>query len=121
MSIAATLPEAAGLSFDNLQVKWLSNQLRNALLNFWSQLSSPSTGPFLDGVANNHPIGNWLALIASLQSLMKQSNVPIDQMTVAAEYIYRICWMTETLRTQQLITTPQAAAVLAAYNGSFGT
>jgi hypothetical protein len=116
MSIAATLPQAAGLSFDNLQVKWLANQLKNALGNFWPQLLSQ----FPESSANNHPVSNWLALIANLQDQMTQSSVPIDQLTLAAEYIYRICWMTEALRVQSLITAPQAAAVLGAYNGSFG-
>lgn len=118
MTVAANLPQAAGLAFDNLQVKWLSNQLKTSLFRFWN--SALFISPFPESDPNNHPVSNWLTLIATLSDRMAQTQVPIDQMTLAAEYVYRICWMTEALRAAGLITTGQSNAILGSYNAEIG-
>lgn len=116
MTIATTLPQAAGLAFDNLQLKWLSNHLKDSLFSFWN----PLLPLFPDINDATHPISNWLTIIATFQDLITQTGVPIDQLTLAAEYVYRVCWMTEVLRVSGTITAPLAATVLGTYNGSFG-
>ena len=117
MTTALTLPQAAGLAFDNLQVKWLigGSLLKNRINQFWGF----SKSLFPDQAASGRPVANWLTLIAGLESVMPSSQAPIGQLTTAAEYVYRTCWMAEALRVQSLITSAQATALLANYNGAF--
>ena len=116
MTIALNLTNAAGLAFDNLQVKWLSNHLKDSLQNFWI----PLLPLFPDINDAQRPVSNWLIIIATFSDLISQTSVPISDLTLAAEYVYRMCWMTDVLRASGAITSAQATAVLGAYNGNIG-
>lgn len=106
------LPTAAGESFNNLQQKWAGNNLKSALTAFW-QATLPT---FPEENVESHPVSNWLVVIASLAERMAATGVPFDQLTNAVDAVYRLCWMTQYLKTASLITTAQANVVLAQYN-----
>jgi len=111
MTHAVSLQAAAGLAFDNLQVKWLGNQLPLSIVQFASSVKPV----FQEQDVNSHPVINWNTILWSLGSLMV--NPPaIAQLGLAAQYVFRMCWMTNQLRVQTLITAPQAASVLSLYN-----
>lgn len=122
MAIAADLPEAAGLAYDNLYVKaLLGPQLQAALITFLNQ----ATPSFPESAPNNHPISNWLTVINAFYS----DNQPftgitspggsLDQLNTIAQLIYRICWCGDALEDAGLITGTQATALLTAYNNAF--
>lgn len=116
MTTATTLPQAAGLTFDNLSVWWqIPSQLKVRLGLFWGNVIVQ----FPDNLEKGRPVANWVTLLANLADQMG-ALATIDQLGLASEYVYRICWMTEQLRVQGLITTGQATSVLGSYNGAFG-
>lgn len=115
MTAALTLPDAAGAAFDNLQIKWVSDTLRSSMVQF----SNGIAGIGSEQDENTHPIRNWYALIANLADQMPSTLVAIGDLTLSAEYIYRICWVTQQLLDQSLITSGQAAALLIEYNAAF--
>lgn len=115
MTAALNLPEAAGAAFDNLQLKWVSDNLKSSMTIFASNVKFIGS----EAEVNTHPIRNWFALISSLATQLGVSDVPIGDLTVSAEYVYRICWVTQQLRDQNLITINQATDMLTAYNIAF--
>lgn len=118
MATATTLAQAAGQAYDNLHIRWLANQLggnsgvialfcRNTLTIFPQQLPG------------GLPVSNWLTIFNAVGVQLPATNVPIDQLTDAAEILYRLCWMASVL-TNNGITTAQAAQLLAQYNAIIG-
>ncbi len=121
MPPAANLQEAAGLAYDNLYTKWALGYLQYfpALLSFVQALAS-NPNLFPESAPNNHPIANWLAVISAYSVDLTPNTLPaLVQLNEGAQLIYRICWCADALRTANLITAPQAAAVLTQYNASF--
>jgi hypothetical protein len=116
MAIALTLAQAAGQAFDNLQIRWLTDGLQFALTQFWKS----TIDTFPDGDVNSHPVSNWLTVMASLADQMPAVAVPIDQLTAAAEVVYRLCWMGDFLQSNGNISTAQASILLARYNFFIG-
>lgn len=116
MTIATSLAQAAGLTFDNLQVKWAIGQLKVRMTNFWSQVIDL----FPESEVNSHPVSNWLTVVASLSDQLPLGVTPLTDLDNSAQAIYRTCWMGSALQTQGLITTAQANALLGSYNGNFG-
>ncbi len=116
MSTALTLPGAAGQAFDNLNVRWLANQLKSALTLFWKN-NLPS---FPEQQVDAHPVSNWLTIIAALADQMPATNVPLEQLTAAAEFVYRLCWMADALQTSGGITALQATNLRLSYNAIIG-
>lgn len=112
MPAALTLEAAAGQAFDNLQIRWLANQLRTNLTLFWQQ----TLPTFPQGQAEAHPVSNWLTVLAALSSQLPATNVPIDQLTLAAEAVYRLCWMASFLQDSGGISSAQGTVILSAYN-----
>jgi hypothetical protein len=116
MATAPDLPTAASESFDNLHTLWLANTLKVKLTAFCNGLLTQ----FDQQELASHPVSNWLVLINALASQMPSSSVSYSDLSTAADFVYRICWMTQQLGvTQSLISSSQAAAVLAAYNADF--
>lgn len=115
MPPALTLPEAAGAAFDNLQLKWVSDNLKSSMTIFSNGISNVGSEQQVD----SHPIRNWFALIANLANQMPSFAVAIGDLTLSAEYIYRLCWVTQQLLDQSLISSGQAAAILLEYNVAF--
>jgi len=118
MTTAVTLAKAAGLAWDNANVHWLGvgGSLKTVLTNFCA-FALPSFG---ESDPNSHPVSNWLTILSNQADLMDASNVPIDQMAAATRSVYGVCWMGQFLQTAGLITSSQAADLLAAYNATLG-
>lgn len=111
MTVAPTLQRAAGLAFDNLQVRWLAGQLPVRT----SQFSQNCLLLFDEGDPNTHPVLNWMTIISAFGQRMSVPT-PLTELTITAQYVYRACWMTNQLQVQGLITLVQANAVLSNYN-----
>lgn len=116
MATATSLAQAAGQAFDNLHIRWLANQLKSVLTIF-SQTALPT---FPESAPDSNPVSNWLTLIAALAAPMPATNVPIDQLTLAAQFVYRLCWMASFLQSSGGITNTQATFLLATYNAIIG-
>lgn len=112
MAPAASLAAAAGQAADNLQLRYLANQLKTQLNLFWSQ----NIGLFPDSQPNNHPMANWLILIAALEQPMPTGQPPLQQLTAAQNLVYRLCWMGSFSQGAGLITPTQGNTLLASYN-----
>lgn len=116
MATATTLAQAAGQAFDNLHIRWLANGLKSVLTAFWQQ----TLPTFPESEPNSHPVSNWLTLIAVIADDIPATNVPVDQLTIAAQRLYRLCWMGSVLQQSGGITNAQAAFLLASYNAIIG-
>ena len=116
MATALSLAQAAGQAFDNLYVQWLSNNLKSVLTGFWQT----TIDTFPQSAPDSNPVSNWLVLIAALADPMAASFVPLAQLTQAAEYVYRVCWMASFLQSSGGITNAQATFLLAQYNAIIG-
>lgn len=119
MATATTLEEAAGQTFQNLLNKWITGTLKVDLTAF----AAAVLPDFPEQIRANHPIGNWASVIGCQSALMAAGNshtqVPYQQVVVATDYVYRICWMGSQLAAQGSITTAQRDALLADYNAAF--
>lgn len=118
MATALTLSQAAGQAFDNLHIRWLANQLGGASgrISLFCQAALPI---FPNSLAGGLPVANWLSVFFSLGVQLPTTNVPIDQLTEAAQILYRLCWMAFSLIGNG-ITTTQAAQLLAQVNAIIG-
>jgi hypothetical protein len=118
MATATTLSQAAGQSFDNLHVIWLANQLGgdSGRIARFCQASLPIFPASLPG---GGPVGNWLTVFYALGVTLPVTNVPIAQLTEAAQILYRLCWMAFSLIGHGISTT-QAAQLLTQYNAIIG-
>lgn len=120
MAAEPDLEHAAVTAADHLYTLWLANTLKTALTTFWGSLiGAGAADKFPQDNANNHPVSNWLILIAALAKGMPASNVSYTDLDTAINYVYRVCWMTNQLDVQGLISSAQATAVLTAYNANF--
>ncbi len=117
MTLAATLPKAAGLAADNINVHWINNSLKSRLTQLWQN----SLASFGDSDVNSRPVSNWLTVLSVQADQMPSTNVPIEQVSAASQTVYRLCWMGSALLTSGGITAGQAADLLAAYNAALGT
>jgi hypothetical protein len=116
MAIATSLAQAAGQAFDNLHIHWLANQLQQTLNSFWKA----TLASFPESEPDSHPVSNWLTLIAGLASTMPITHVPLDQLTQAANFVFRLCWMANELETNGGISNTQATFLLSSYNVIIG-
>jgi len=123
MATAATLPQAAGQSFDNLFALWVAggNTFRNAIAAFAAALLPT----FPDQDATGSPIADWLTIIAAtaeqMPSVIAPAKVDYSLFFVPSnDYVYRICWLAaKPSPDSPNISAGQQAAVLAAYNANF--
>jgi hypothetical protein len=116
MATALTLAQAAGQAYDNLHVRWLANQLKQTLTVFWE-----TTLPiFLESEPDSHPVSNWLTLIAGLAAPMPTTHVPLVQLSRAADFVFRLCWMANFLQSTGGISNAQATFLLQSYNVIIG-
>jgi len=115
MPPAANLRAAANASFLNCSNQFAVGALKTALADFVTQ----GIVDFPDTVANNRPVGNWFVPIQSLSTSMNASLAfTLSQLDEAANLVFRICMAGDAIQTAGLITAPQAAALLAAYNAN---
>lgn len=115
MPPAVTLAKAAGIAWDNANTHWVLGNLQLTLNNFWSF----ANGSFPGDVPNNQPVSNWLAVIGVIADQMPSSPT-LGDLAEAARAVYGVCWMGSQLFDQSLISSSQAADLLAAYNATFG-
>lgn len=118
MATALSLVQAAGQAADNLYPFWLAGTLKTKLTTF----GGVCLAQFPESEENSHPASNWGILIANLADLMPGASVPFSSLQLATQYVYRVCLMTNTLRTATptpLISAAQATAILASYNLQF--
>lgn len=112
MAPAASLAAAAGQAADNLQLRYLANQLKTQLGLFWAN----NIDLFPESQPNNHPMANWFILIAALVQTMPSNQPPLQQLTAAQNLVYRLCWMGSFAQGAGLISNTQANTLLASYN-----
>jgi hypothetical protein len=118
----ANLQDAASNAYAHLGNTWKNGDLKTKLTAFYVAIN----GTFEEQTPNDHPIGNWIALIAGVAGECPSAFTDIaDQyaqfpyLNAAAQYVYRLCWLADYLEDQLFISSAQAAAVLAAYNAQF--
>ncbi len=116
MSTATTLAKAAGMTFDNLQVKWLTGFLSITTQFFGQQV----VALFPESNMNARPVANWGTILRSVASQIPSGIPPVTDLNNAAQIIYRLCWMGSQLQTQGLITTAEATSLLVDYNSTVG-
>jgi hypothetical protein len=115
MPPSATLQDAASNAYDDMFVWWQIGQLKLRYAQFIG-----SALPFFNvTVPTDRTVANWFVPIQALNDQMAAGVVPLVQFNEAVQSIYRICWQGSSMRTATLITAPQAAGLLAAYNGAF--
>ena len=124
MTVALDLFEAANLAPQNLRPLWKNDTLQTRMISFWTAIN-PS---FEEQIPNDHPIANWIAIIASLSpSILPYVAVKdpgatpyaggtISTFGLAVDYVYRLC---KLAFEYTLITPAQKAVILAAYNAQF--
>jgi hypothetical protein len=118
VATATTLAQAAGQAYDNLHIRWLANQLGgpSGVIALFCKNALPV---FPNSLPGGIPVANWLTIFYATGVEIPATNVPINQLTDAAEILYRLCWMASVL-TNNGITTTQAAQLLAQYNTIIG-
>lgn len=109
---ALTLAEAAGAAFDNLQIRWNNNGLKSALTQFFNN-GNPL---FPDSEPDSQALGDWFIPLGSLATNMAATNVPILELTQAAQIVYRLCWLAQVFKDNGSISSTQATTLLAYYN-----
>jgi hypothetical protein len=125
MPAAANLLEAALFAPQNLEARWVNNTLQARMVAF----AAAANPIFPDDVANNHPLGNWVGVIAALAPSIEvfDNNPPfvsngigtIGPFRAAVDYVYRMFKFASRQLADGLITSAQGTALLAAYNAQF--
>lgn len=119
MSVAVDLLDAANKAPQNLRAKWVANTLQTAVTNFAADLATT----FVEQTPNDRPIGDWLAIIAafapSILPFASTTAGTITQVSLAYDYVYRLCKFAYYYHAQGLITNTQRTAILTAYNARF--
>lgn len=110
-----TLTEAAKQSWTNMVDLTIAGTLGSAIATFCRAVIAAFPAP----TTKNHPVLNWNAVLFGYQSQMGGSANDYVELRISADYVYRLCYMAAQSQTQGLISTTQAAAILAAYNANF--
>src|SRR5689334_4857126 len=116
MATATTLAQAAGQAFDNLFVRWSTGVLKQRIDAFIGAAS----GSFPDADEGGRPVSNWFTILIATSEFLQSGQGPVTDLNTCAETVYRMCWVANYLRSQNLITVAQANSLLGAYNGQIG-
>lgn len=117
MTMAATLTEAAHLSYKQADILWAANTLKPEFATF----ITTAQPIFDDNRPNDRPVGNWLILMQSLSSQMAAGTLPEAQLNTCVEYLFRMCLAGASQLANGLISNAQAVSLLAAWNATIGT
>jgi hypothetical protein len=117
MAMAVDLQGAGFLSYSQMSIAWVADTLKTKS----AQYAAATSPLFSDVVANDRTVGNWLVPIYGALQVMPATSVPNDEFNQMVEYIARMCFAGYAMLNQGLISAPQAAATLAAWNAAFGT
>lgn len=118
MAFAATLLEAAHLSYDQAAIYWTANTLDTKFSAFITSASSI----FEDAKPNDRTVGDWIILMRQLsaQDGYTDSPMPLALFNQIAEQLFRMCYAGFSLNGVT-ITNTQAVALLAAWNANIGS
>jgi hypothetical protein len=118
MAMAATLLEAAHLSYDQAAIFWTANTLDTQFSAFITAASTI----FEDAKPGDRPVGDWIILMRQLaaQDGFTDSPMPLALFNQIAEQLYRMCFAGFSLNGVT-ITNAQAVALLAAWNANIGS
>lgn len=117
--MAATLEEAANLSYARISVKWAANTVRantNAFIIACALVLD-------DNSPNDRTVGNWLIPLnaqATQMGLNTGNPMPQALFNTLVEYVYRMMMAAAYAQIQSRITTAQSNAILAAWNTNYG-
>lgn len=114
MATANSLEQAAQQAFKNLLALQFSGTLGDQLELFVDDLLPL----FPDQAPGGRPIADWLVLIDALQAEIVGAP-QMEAVRRSSLYIYKLCYLTNELLTNNAISGTQATAVLAAYNARF--
>jgi len=114
--VAATLTEAAHLTYVRARPRWAAATLKASLALFITDVSVI----FSDTIANDRPVGNWLIPLYALSSNLPAGVLPVADFNAVVDGIYRLCMAGAAQLSATLITAPQGAALLAAWNARIG-
>jgi hypothetical protein len=112
MATAATLDEAAKQAWANLEPFAVAGTLRTRLIAFGA-IVRPL---FPETLAAGHPVANWNAVLEGFALTMAATANQYPLLRIAADYLYRLCLMGQTLVP---VLATQTTALLAAYNATF--
>jgi cellobiose-specific phosphotransferase system component IIC len=115
MAAAVDLEQAAKQAWDNLAPLAVAGTLQAQLLAFVTTIAPE----FEEAKPGDHPTANWIAILWAFATSMDPAANNWSALKVAADYVYRLCFMTNQADTQGMITALQAQAVLDAYNAEF--
>ena len=120
MTVAASLQEAAGLSFANLNTLWNNGAGSATLIARTTAFWTATLGIFADADVNGRPVADWATILASFNSLLS-APLSYPQMVSLVDYVYRLCWLAAGVQAgTPPITAGQRTALLAAYNAQYG-
>lgn len=114
--MAATLTEAAHLTYVRSRSKWTAGTLQAAVLG----LINDTSPIFDDNRPNDRPVGNWLVPLKGLQENFAVGVLPLVQFDQAVTFIYRLCLAGAAQLAEGLITNTQATALLTVWNARIG-
>lgn len=112
MATALTLTQAAKQTWENLTPLAIAGTLRQSLLTFCQTCIDLYPQPLTAG----HPVANWLAILYGFATDMASTASEWPLLRIAADYVYRLCFMAEQLTTA---LPTETTATLAAYNANF--
>src|SRR5690349_4773594 len=105
MAAEPDLETAGYQAWDNLQPWWVNGTLKTKLAAFASSLYAT----FPEQGQGNHPVVNWLVQISALAATMNGAAfADAGALREAAQFVFRLCFMTSQLQIQTLITGAQA-------------
>ncbi len=112
MATAASLTQAAKQSWTNLSTLSIAGTLRARLLTFCSTILPL----YPQGEAAGHPVADWIAVLQGFATNMAATATNWPLLRIAADLVYRLCFMAEQLTTA---LPSQTTATLVAYNANF--
>lgn len=116
MTVAFTLKDAAHEAFDNLYTLWLADTLKSQTATFCDAVLAQVS----EQDVNARQVADWATLLDITQDQMPGASVSFTTgLVVAADQVYRLCWLAYALNQQGLLTNAQATAILAAYNAAY--
>lgn len=114
MADAVDLKGAASQCSVDITTRFYLNTLAADMLAYWKQISN--TGLFVNQAPSDHPIINWLAIIAAITQVGFSTQNNILQVQNAINATFRMNWIAQGLDDAGFINTAQAAALLLSYN-----
>lgn len=116
--MAATITDAAHLTYDRTQPRWTGGTLKADVDAFIASASVI----FSDELAGDRPVGNWIVILQDRNSQLPGGGAvaSLPQWDSVVDAIYRMCRAAVVAQSGGGITAGQVAALLAAWNAEIG-